>query len=220
MKRQKPSGYLPSLSYNRKASLNSFCMASASSSTMNLAANVINSSNSNRPDSARNNNNRQSPQIWKVVRLLLIGRPPERVHCKMKGRNFQVRGSTSCCHVPRFARLYWRCKVELKRWNIQPVKIAKGSGATFLTYCQRRPPQWARRGSSCWRAVPSDVGCRRPSRREWIPTFRGQRRRTPCGGLQTKTQGCYFFPNLQYRSKVWTHFFSFFKTAVEIGPVG
>ena len=25
---------------------------------------------------------------------------------------------------------------------------------------------------------------------------------------------------LQYRSKVWTHFFSFFKTAVEIGPVG
>ena len=26
--------------------------------------------------------------------------------------------------------------------------------------------------------------------------------------------------NIQYRSKVWTHFFSFFKTAVEIGPVG
>ena len=26
--------------------------------------------------------------------------------------------------------------------------------------------------------------------------------------------------HLQYRSKVWTHFFSFFKTAVEIGPVG
>jgi len=25
---------------------------------------------------------------------------------------------------------------------------------------------------------------------------------------------------VQYRSKVWTHFFSFFKTAVEIGPVG
>jgi len=25
---------------------------------------------------------------------------------------------------------------------------------------------------------------------------------------------------IQYRSKVWTHFFSFFKTAVEIGPVG
>ena len=24
---------------------------------------------------------------------------------------------------------------------------------------------------------------------------------------------------IQYRSKVWTHFFSFFKTAVEIGPV-
>jgi len=26
--------------------------------------------------------------------------------------------------------------------------------------------------------------------------------------------------DLQYRSKVWTHLFSFFKTAVEIGPLG
>ena len=26
--------------------------------------------------------------------------------------------------------------------------------------------------------------------------------------------------SIEYRSKVWTHFFSFFKTAVEIGPVG
>ena len=31
---------------------------------------------------------------------------------------------------------------------------------------------------------------------------------------------CPVYWNIQYRSKVWTHFFSFFKTAVEIGPVG
>lgn len=42
---------LPSLSYRRKASFSSFCMASASSSTMNLAANCTNSENSSRPDS-------------------------------------------------------------------------------------------------------------------------------------------------------------------------
>lgn len=42
---------LPSLSYKRKASFNSFCMASASSSTMNLAASWTNSTNSKRPDS-------------------------------------------------------------------------------------------------------------------------------------------------------------------------
>ena len=30
----------------------------------------------------------------------------------------------------------------------------------------------------------------------------------------------YALTSIQYRSKVWTHFFSFFKTAVEIGPVG
>lgn len=44
--------FLPSLSYKRNASLSSFCIASSSSSTMNLAANVTNSSNSNLPDSA------------------------------------------------------------------------------------------------------------------------------------------------------------------------
>lgn len=44
------SCYLPSLSYNLKASLSSACMASASSSTINLDASVINSSNSNSPD--------------------------------------------------------------------------------------------------------------------------------------------------------------------------
>jgi len=30
----------------------------------------------------------------------------------------------------------------------------------------------------------------------------------------------YIYIYTQYLSKVWTHFFSFFKTAVEIGPVG
>lgn len=47
---------IPSLSYRRKASFNSFCMASASSSTMNLAAKVTNSSNSKRPDSVIHRN--------------------------------------------------------------------------------------------------------------------------------------------------------------------
>lgn len=39
------------MSYNLNASLSSFCMASSSSSTINLAAKVTNSSNSSRPDS-------------------------------------------------------------------------------------------------------------------------------------------------------------------------
>lgn len=42
---------LPCLSYKRNASRSSFCMASASSSTMNLAASWTNSPNSKRPDS-------------------------------------------------------------------------------------------------------------------------------------------------------------------------
>lgn len=41
---------LPSLSYSLNASLSSACMASASSSTINLEAKVMNSSNSSSPD--------------------------------------------------------------------------------------------------------------------------------------------------------------------------
>lgn len=40
----------PSLSYSLKASLSSACIASASSSTMNLEASVMNSSNSSSPE--------------------------------------------------------------------------------------------------------------------------------------------------------------------------
>lgn len=56
----------PSLSYKRNASLSSFCIASSSSSTMNLAANVTNSSNSNLPDSK--NKIPQIPELKFVVK--------------------------------------------------------------------------------------------------------------------------------------------------------
>ena len=36
----------------------------------------------------------------------------------------------------------------------------------------------------------------------------------------TESVNLLYIFHVQYRSKVWTHFFSFFKTAVEIGPVG
>ena len=47
--------YLPSLSYNLNASFNSACMASASSSTINLDAKVTNSANSNSPEPNQEN---------------------------------------------------------------------------------------------------------------------------------------------------------------------
>jgi len=41
-----------------------------------------------------------------------------------------------------------------------------------------------------------------------------------CSTADHWSKGKKGFLGIQYRSKVWTHFFSFFKTAVEIGPAG
>jgi len=58
------------------------------------------------------------------------------------------------------------------------------------------------------------VGQEQPVEVKWVMGGKVRQKLTFDGELGD------FDMHLQYRSKVWTHFFSFFKTAVEIGPVG